>query len=150
MDNDAVLDCFDDSLEHRILPKSIGRPVLNKKQYGDYFRGIISFFKEIRIGLFEVVEAGDKMTIHGSGTGESITGTPYKNEFMIIMHFTSPAPNGETKICLVKEFVDGMSTVKFFTDERTKAREKAQAETKAKTREAEVRAQARAAAFSSR
>ena len=45
----AVLDCFDDSLEHRILPQSLGRPVLNKRQYGEYFKGLKPLFKSYQV-----------------------------------------------------------------------------------------------------
>ena len=90
-----VMACFDDALEHRILPQSLGRPVLNKRQYGEYFgaimplmkksqvlrstwihypllslmnSGIQIFFANIgivsQITIHEVIEAGDKMTVH--------------------------------------------------------------------------------------
>lgn len=45
----AVLECFDDSLEHRILPQSLGRPVLNKRQYGEYFKGLMPLFKSYQV-----------------------------------------------------------------------------------------------------
>jgi hypothetical protein len=48
-DFDAVLDCFDDALEHRILPQSLGRPVLNKRQYGEYIKGVMPIFKRFQV-----------------------------------------------------------------------------------------------------
>lgn len=48
-DFDDIMDCFDETLEHRILPQSLGRPVLNKKQYAQYFRAIFPIFQSWRV-----------------------------------------------------------------------------------------------------
>lgn len=42
---------FDDALEHRILPKSMARPVLTKKQYIDYWREIMGLFEEFEVSV---------------------------------------------------------------------------------------------------
>ncbi|KAF8070379.1 hypothetical protein FPV67DRAFT_1668238 [Lyophyllum atratum] len=59
----------------------------------------------------------------GSSIGESATGSPYTNEYMLIIHFTPPAEgsDGLPKMSLVKEFVDSGTVLKFFTEERAKA-----------------------------
>lgn len=59
----------------------------------------------------------------GASTGESATGTPYANEYMIIIHFVPPREGGDglPKMSVVKEFVDSGTAVKFFTEERAKA-----------------------------
>jgi hypothetical protein len=44
-----VMACFDEALEHRILPQSLGRPVLNKRQYGEYFGAIIPLMKKSQV-----------------------------------------------------------------------------------------------------
>lgn len=44
-----VMACFDEALEHRILPQSLGRPVLNKRQYGEYFRAIMPLMKKFQV-----------------------------------------------------------------------------------------------------
>lgn len=44
-----LMACFDEALEHRILPQSLGRPVLNKRQYGEYIRGIMPLFKRLQV-----------------------------------------------------------------------------------------------------
>jgi len=59
-----VMECFDEALEHRILPQSLGRPVLNKRQYGEYIRAVMPLIKRFQITIHEVIEAGDKMTVH--------------------------------------------------------------------------------------
>lgn len=94
-DFEGVMACFDEALEHRILPQSLGRPVLNKRQYGEYFGAIIPLMKKSevmrstfshhpfanelwhsffllptttaivpQITIHEIIEAGDKMTVH--------------------------------------------------------------------------------------
>ena len=41
---------FDEALEHRILPKSMARPVLTKRQYIDYWREVMSLFAKFEVG----------------------------------------------------------------------------------------------------
>jgi len=125
-DLDLILDCYDEQLEHRILPQSLGRPVLNKRQYREYLKGILPLFKRFKVTIHEVVEADEKMTIHASSVGESASGSPYANEYMIIIHFiplpSSAGPHVLPKMRLVKEFVDSAVSVKFFAEERAKAK----------------------------
>lgn len=45
----GVMACFDEALEHRILPQALGRPVLNKRQYGEYFKAIIPLMKKSQV-----------------------------------------------------------------------------------------------------
>jgi hypothetical protein len=40
---------FDDALEHRILPKSMTRPVLTKKQYIEYWKGVMALFAKFEV-----------------------------------------------------------------------------------------------------
>jgi len=113
---------MDDSLEHRILPKSLGRPVLNKKLYGEYLGGLLPVFKTYKMTLHEVIEAGDTIVVHASASGLSMADTTFTNEYNITMHFVPPE-NGEglPKITFVKEFVDSENIVKFFAEEREKS-----------------------------
>jgi hypothetical protein len=48
----GVMACFDEALEHRILPQSLGRPVLNKRQYGEYVGGIMPLMKKSQVLRF--------------------------------------------------------------------------------------------------
>ena len=50
------MSCFADNLEHRILPKSLGRPVLSKEQYGVYMDGIRGYFEYYEMQVREVLE----------------------------------------------------------------------------------------------
>jgi hypothetical protein len=44
-----IMACFDEALEHRILPQSLGRPVLSKRQYGEYFGAIMPLLKNFQV-----------------------------------------------------------------------------------------------------
>ena len=94
--------------------------------------------------MHEVVETDDIITVHvrprllkmalllgtltsdicqASCDGDSVTGTPYTNEYILIIHFV-PAENGRgelPKMSIMKEFVDSRHTLKFFTEEGVKA-----------------------------
>ena len=52
-----VMEFFDEALEHRILPQSLGRPVLNKRQYGEYFGAIMLLMKkpQVLMGPLKVI-----------------------------------------------------------------------------------------------
>jgi len=126
LDLEAVLDCFDDALEHRILPQSLGRPVLNKRQYGEYIKGVMALFKHFQLTIHEVIEADDKMTVHASLMGESLAGVPLLNELTFMIHFVPPpqhsGPNALPRMRFVKEFVDSEANLKFYKEERAKAK----------------------------
>ncbi|KAL0574813.1 hypothetical protein V5O48_007150 [Marasmius crinis-equi] len=122
-----VMDLFDENLEHRILPKSLARPVLNKKQYGEYLVGLMGWIKSLKMTLHEVVEGEDTIVIHTSTAGEGLNGTSFAGEEMITFHFTPPKRSEELpKISFVKEFVDSQSTYQFFLEERRKTEHKRQ------------------------
>ncbi|PPQ85833.1 hypothetical protein CVT25_003464 [Psilocybe cyanescens] len=127
-DVDRTMDFFDDALEHRILPQSLGRPVLNKRQYGEYLKALRPFFKSYKVTIHEVIEADDKMTAHASSKGVSVSGVPYANEHVLIVHFVPPpvsaGPNALPKMRLVKEYVDSSFSLTFFAQERAKAKER--------------------------
>ena len=53
-DTARIMDHFDESLEHRIVPKSLGRPVLNKRQYGEYIHGLLSFIKTYSVYVLQL------------------------------------------------------------------------------------------------
>jgi len=41
---EETLACFDDALQHRILPASLGRPVRAKEAYADFWRDVPQIF----------------------------------------------------------------------------------------------------------
>ncbi|KAJ4483774.1 hypothetical protein J3R30DRAFT_1827439 [Lentinula aciculospora] len=121
---EQMMSLFDESLEHRILPHSLGRPVLNKNQYKEYVHGLLRFIRDYKISLREVVESNDSsIVIHASSVGTSLSGAIFTNEYIIILHFTSSTKSGELpKITSVKEFVDSKVTFEFFQEERRRAK----------------------------
>lgn len=48
-DLDRVFNCFDDSLEHRILPASLKRPVLTKRHYREYLSLVLPMFSSFKV-----------------------------------------------------------------------------------------------------
>jgi len=50
---------FDESLEHRILPQSLAKPVLNKRQYAELISGLLRFIKSYKVRL--QVRAGEPL-----------------------------------------------------------------------------------------
>ncbi|CAA7260398.1 unnamed protein product [Cyclocybe aegerita] len=126
-DHEAVMACFDDELEHRILPTSLGRPVRNRLQYGEFFKGMMPMFRKFRVTIHEVIESDDKIAVHASSKGESTLGTPYRNEYTLMITFVPPSPSspGEPveelpKMRHVKEFVDSAFSANFFSEEQAK------------------------------
>jgi ketosteroid isomerase-like protein len=67
--------------------------------------------------IYEVLEAGSAFTVHASTKGESVSGTPWANEYIFILHFGASKADGLPKIISFKEFVDSAAVVKFFTDD---------------------------------
>lgn len=55
-DYDKYMAVFDDTLEHRILPKSLGRPVLTKKQYAVYCAEVMPLFKKFHVSRDDVTQ----------------------------------------------------------------------------------------------
>ena len=54
-----------------------------------------------------------------SSEGETVNGTPFTNEYMVIIHFV-PAKGGRfelPKMSLAKHFVDSDITLKFFAEQ---------------------------------
>ncbi|KAG5650998.1 hypothetical protein H0H81_010257 [Sphagnurus paluster] len=106
-----VAPLFDDSLEHHVLPKSLGRPVLGKEEYLINFKKAMPLFKYFNVRRYV-----------GSSAGESVSGSPYGNEYMLIIHFAPPKEGGDglPKISKIKEFIDSARVLKFFEEERGK------------------------------
>jgi hypothetical protein len=51
LDIQKVLPLLDDRLEYHILPKSLARPMMNKKQYGEYFTGVTPVFQSLKVSV---------------------------------------------------------------------------------------------------
>ncbi|KAF5320887.1 hypothetical protein D9619_002117 [Psilocybe cf. subviscida] len=127
---DATIACFDDSLVHRILPASLGRPAREKEAYADFWKDVPALFGENKfvLTIHEVIESGHKLAVHCSSKSVSARGTPYANEYSLFIHYVplpagidpySPLGEGEQlpKMKLVKEFVDSQFSASFFAKE---------------------------------
>lgn len=118
--HDKIIDCFDDTLEHRILPASLGRPVRDKALYKEWFSSIFPTFKEFKVMIHELVESGDTIVFHASSLGVTALDTPYQNEYVLFLHFAPPSVAGDLpRICHVKEFVDSQFSAQFFESAAT-------------------------------
>ncbi|KAF9555051.1 hypothetical protein CPC08DRAFT_696004 [Agrocybe pediades] len=126
-DADRIMACYDESLVHTILPKSLNRPVRNKEECGKYLReDVMPMFKSFKVTVHEIFEDGPRISAHASSVGESCTGAPYANEYNLIAHFATVAPDSGAlpKIIQVKEFVDSAYGLKFFPEERARMQER--------------------------
>jgi len=125
LDVQKVLPLLDDRLEYHILPKSLARPMMNKKQYGEYFIGVMPVFRSLKVVCHELIEVEkyNRVIAHISMKGLSSFGTPYDQENMLIYEL-APSPDGEglPKILFAKEFVDSTYSSNFFKTERQKLR----------------------------
>ncbi|KAJ6489649.1 hypothetical protein C8R47DRAFT_1320203 [Mycena vitilis] len=120
----AMLACYDDSAEVsiQVLPASMGLPKMNKAAYADPLRkNLANYKKYIKMTLYEVIEAGSAITVHAASEGESVSGTPWKNEYILIFHFTQPSDGNLPKIVSFKEFMDSAAVQKFFAEDAAKA-----------------------------
>ncbi|KAH6910289.1 hypothetical protein BKA70DRAFT_1424835 [Coprinopsis sp. MPI-PUGE-AT-0042] len=99
--------------------------VFDDKQYIEYWKGVMALFAKFETKIHEVIEAGDKLTVHASSLGKSWSGTPYSNEYVLMVHFApslrpshSPTTSVELpKIRYLKEFVDSSVSLDFFREE---------------------------------
>ena len=46
-----ILDLLDDNFQYQTLPKSLGKPVLNKEQFYEYLIGVSPLFKGFRVSV---------------------------------------------------------------------------------------------------
>ncbi|KAJ7665034.1 hypothetical protein DFH06DRAFT_1186432 [Mycena polygramma] len=122
-DHATILACYDDSanVSVQVLPASIGLPKMDKAAYSDLFRKSLANFKYIKMTLYEIIEAGSAFTVHAASEGESVSGTPWKNEYIFIIHFTPPSDGCLPKIVSFKEFVDSAAVQKFYAEDAAKA-----------------------------
>jgi len=129
-DEEALSKTLDETLEHRILPKSLMRPVLTKDLYlSGYIHNIAEMFKapdsdkrrsKLHRIIHEAIEMEDTIVIHASANGTSVTGASYEQEYMYVLRFIASTTGDpkERKINSVKEFCDSYASKGFFPAER--------------------------------
>ena len=45
----SIMAAFDDTLVQQVLPASLGRPAMSKKEYEAYFGGVIQLFADFEV-----------------------------------------------------------------------------------------------------
>ncbi|KAJ7769663.1 hypothetical protein DFH07DRAFT_806625 [Mycena maculata] len=120
-DHTALLASFDDSAIIEILPKSLGRPPMDKPTYAEYIKGNWGKFKSFDLTIETVIEAGSIFTVHAASKGEAVSGAAWANEYIIIFQLTTPEAGGVPKIVSQKEFVDSAAMMKFIVEDAAKA-----------------------------
>ena len=55
LDHAKMMDLFDDNLQYYMLPKSLGKPVMNKEQYAETLTGLLSPFKALRVSFTVII-----------------------------------------------------------------------------------------------
>lgn len=76
--------------------------------------------------IYDVIESGNKMTVHGKMTGVSTHRTNYDLEFMQMIEFTMPPedqPSVGPLIKYMKEFVDTHVLSQFLDEDRKRRKE---------------------------
>ncbi|KAJ6454281.1 hypothetical protein DFH09DRAFT_881785, partial [Mycena vulgaris] len=123
-DHAGIMACYTDSpdVSVQLLLASMGQPKMDRATYSDFSAKGLANFKSLKwapaqITLHEVIEAGSTFTVHASSVGESVSGTPWADEYILIIHFTEPIEGGLPKIASVKDFVDSAAVMKFFVDD---------------------------------
>ncbi|KAJ7114921.1 hypothetical protein C8R44DRAFT_795056 [Mycena epipterygia] len=93
-DHVALMAAFDDSAEIEVLPKSLAWPKRDKASYGELIKAVWANFKHLETTIYEVIEGGSTFTAHGASKGQSISGTPWANEYIFVIHFNTPGTAG--------------------------------------------------------
>ncbi|KAF7345519.1 hypothetical protein MVEN_01570500 [Mycena venus] len=117
-DVEAVIASFDDSFSIQILPTTLGQPKMDKATYSAAFRQAIQHFKSLTVTFGDVFEAGTVYTLRVAAKGESALGTPWTNEYIFILAFTSPKDGSLPKIASQLEFVDSAAFQNFYAAEQ--------------------------------
>lgn len=48
-DLEAIMSRFDETLQHQILPKSLGQPPMDKATYREYFKSVMPLFEKLEV-----------------------------------------------------------------------------------------------------
>jgi len=107
---------LDEGYLHDLLPQTLGYPQKTKAECFPYWKGLIPWFNDLNVTIYEIVESPLGVAIHGASTATSTTGAPYANEYMFMVRLKEQ-PDGKLKIIHVKEFIDSKVTLDFFPAE---------------------------------
>ncbi|KZT41921.1 hypothetical protein SISSUDRAFT_1059031 [Sistotremastrum suecicum HHB10207 ss-3] len=113
LDAAGIIALLDDSYQHHYFPNSLGRPVLDKAEWGARMTSLLPAFEKFDLDVFDVTEAENKIILHGAVNGRTKSGLAYTNEYIFTFFFTEDV---EPKIKSVNEFMDSAYTAKFFKE----------------------------------
>ncbi|KIJ51403.1 hypothetical protein M422DRAFT_26817, partial [Sphaerobolus stellatus SS14] len=101
---------------HQVLPKSLGRPVLNREEFIQHCKILLPLYVHLGASkVEEIIEVPGKVFVHATSSGMSTTGAAYDNEYCLTFHLAHQ--DGDLKIFHLKEFVDSKYTSEFFAGE---------------------------------
>ncbi|KAI1313116.1 hypothetical protein F5Y03DRAFT_155893 [Xylaria venustula] len=108
---EAIMGIRTEDCTHQVLPKSLGRPLMDNAAFKAYFSSIMPHFKDFTLTIHDVVEDAqeNKVVIWASSTASTEVG-PYANEYTLIFYMNEAGD----KITRFLEFVDSASSVAFF------------------------------------
>ncbi|KIJ51378.1 hypothetical protein M422DRAFT_158316 [Sphaerobolus stellatus SS14] len=114
---DNVLPTLADDYKHQVLPKSLGRPMLNREEFTQNYRAVLPLYSYFEVCANELIEVPGKIFVHAMSSGKSTTGAPYNNEYCLTFYLVNQ-DDGLPKISYLKEFVDSKYSSEFFAGER--------------------------------
>ncbi|KIJ51392.1 hypothetical protein M422DRAFT_26806 [Sphaerobolus stellatus SS14] len=113
---DNILLALANNYKHQVLPKSLGRPVLNREEFIQNYKVILPLYTHLGTDkVKEIIEVPGKIFIHATSSGKSTTGAAYDNEYCLTFYLAHQ--DDDLKISHLKEFVDSKYTSEFFAEE---------------------------------
>jgi len=94
---------------HHVLPATIGRPPMTNEQFQGLLVMMIPKFKRFTVTIRDLIEDSEsnKVVIWATSAGETVSGEPYGNEYMLMLHFNETGD----KVTRFMEFVDSAYTL---------------------------------------
>ncbi|KAI0069739.1 hypothetical protein K474DRAFT_1670714 [Panus rudis PR-1116 ss-1] len=92
IDINALAELIAPEFECRIAPNSVKKPVAKRDAWLEFIEGIRTrLFTTLKVSIHqlhfhEIIEGQGSVILHGSSDGVSVTGQPYKNEYIFILH----------------------------------------------------------------
>ncbi|TCD64345.1 hypothetical protein EIP91_004214 [Steccherinum ochraceum] len=129
-DTTALAECISEDYKYQMLPKSLGRPQLDRESFLVHAEDVIKRVANFEATVLEVIENADSVILHATSTAISIgaTNAPFANEYAFIAHVAAQA-DGSYKVASVKEFVDSKVLVDVITRQGRKAEEHSDSDT---------------------
>ncbi|KAG7444738.1 uncharacterized protein BT62DRAFT_933786 [Guyanagaster necrorhizus] len=112
----------DEAFEFNLLPQAMAISKLKKQEFVAFLQAtIFGWFinSDFSVIVHEIIEAGDALTAHVQSDGVSKLGTPWNNEYILMLRFVPSKTPGELpKIGMYKEFLNSAFVRDFKTEEK--------------------------------